>query len=36
MKLLLTSTGLTHSKITKSFLELLGKNPSQAKVGFVP
>lgn len=36
MKLLLTSTGLTHPEITKTFLELLGKSPSEAKIGFVP
>lgn len=36
MKLLLTSTGLTHPEITNTFLELLDKTPSESKVGFVP
>ena len=36
MKLLLTSTGLTHPEITKSLLDLLGKSPNQTKIGFVP
>ncbi len=36
MKLLLTSTGLTHPDIVKAFLDLVGKSPEEIKVAFVP
>lgn len=36
MKLLLTSAGLSNEKIRDKFLELLGKNPKDSTVMFVP
>ena len=36
MKLLLTSTGLTHPDIVKAFFGLVGKPPEKIKVAFVP
>jgi len=36
MKLLLTSDGLTNKSINDAFLKLLGKNPKDLKVVFIP
>lgn len=36
MKLLLTSGGLTNSSIAKAFQELIGKDPKDSKVAFIP
>jgi dipeptidase E len=36
MKLLLTSNGLSNSSIAKGFIELIGKNPQDSKVAFIP
>ena len=36
MKLLLTSNGLSNNLITKAFNELIGKDPKDSKVAFIP
>jgi dipeptidase E len=36
MKLLLTSNGLSNDSIAKAFQELIGKNPKDSKVAFIP
>lgn len=36
MKLLLTSNGLSNDSIAKTFQELIGKEPKDAKVAFIP
>lgn len=36
MKLLLTSYGLTNGSILNSLIELIGKQPSESKIAFVP
>ena len=36
MKLLLTSNGLSNQSIAKSFQELIGKDPKDTKVAFIP
>src|SRR3989338_6548996 len=36
MKLLLTSSGVSNRTIAKALLELVGKTPSETKIGFVP
>ena len=36
MKLLLTSSGLTNKSITKALFELVGKEPKDTKVSFIP
>lgn len=36
MKLLLTSNGLSNDSIAKAFQELIGKEPKDAKVAFIP
>jgi peptidase E len=36
MKLLLTSNGLSNDSIAKAFAELIGKDPKDAKVAFIP
>jgi dipeptidase E len=36
MKLLLTSNGLSNDSIAKAFQELIGKDPKEAKVAFIP
>lgn len=36
MKLLLTSVGVTKRSLAKSLTELVGKAPSETKVGFIP
>lgn len=35
MKLLLTSTGLSHPEISADFIRLLGKSPDMSRVGFI-
>src|SRR5665648_407255 len=36
MKLLLTSGGLTNRSISKAFSDLIGKEPNESKVAFIP
>ena len=36
MKLLLTSNGLSNDSIANAFAELIGKDPKEAKVAFIP
>lgn len=36
MKLLLTSSGIVKSSIAKALAELVGKTPSETKIGFIP
>lgn len=36
MKLLLTSAGVTNQSIADSLIELVGKNPGDIKIGFIP
>ncbi len=36
MKLLLTSGGLTNNSIAKSFQEVIGKDPKDTKIAFIP
>ena len=36
MKLLLTSYGITNSSIANALTELIGKQPSESKIAFIP
>jgi len=36
MKLLLTSGGISNRSIAKAFSELVGKNPSEVTIGYIP